>query len=504
MNLAITYSRANIGIHAPLVTVETHISNGLPSLNIVGLPETAVRESKDRVRSAILNSNFEFPLRRITVNLAPADLPKQGGRYDLPIALGILAASKQIPANRLMEFEFAAELALSGELRPINGILPFIMATRACHKNLVFSYQNVQEAELISDVALFPAKHLLDVCTHFLDKNLLIRHQPNKIPASNKIQTDLSQVRGQHHAKRAIEIAAAGNHGILLIGPPGVGKTLLSHCLPGILPPMSEPEALDLATIQSVAEIKISEDNWRIRPFRAPHHSASHVAIIGGGNPVQPGEISLAHHGVLFLDELPEFKRQALEALREPLESGTISISRANLKIQYPAKFQLVAAMNPCPCGYFGSTQTDCICSQEAIKKYQSRVSGPLLDRIDIHSELLPLPPATLTSSHTPPKDTSSFEVAKRVALAIERQLSRANKPNAFLNNKEIEKFSPLTTQDRLMLEKLILSKKMSARSYFKVLKIALTLADLEQSKITTIHLKEALSYRLFEKFKFR
>ena len=377
MTLAITRSRASIGIAAPSVIVETHISNGLPAFNLVGLPETVVKESKDRVRSAILNSHFEFPFRRITVNLGPADLPKHGGRYDLAIALGILAASKQIAAEKYDGYEFAGELALSGELRPISGILPFALHTKNAGRIFMLPNENVAEAALISGIQLIPATCLLDVCAHFLDKKALSFYLPKKYSPPSFSYQDLADVKGQHQAKRALEIAAAGQHSMLLIGPPGVGKTLLSHCLSGILPPMSEIEAVELAAIQSVAGKQLDAKSWCKRPFRAPHHSSSSYALVGGGNPPKPGEISLAHNGVLFLDELPEFKRQALEALREPLESGTISISRSNNQIQYPAKFQLITAMNPCPCGLFGNTQADCNCTPEAVKKYQARVSGP-------------------------------------------------------------------------------------------------------------------------------
>lgn len=502
MNLAITYSRASMGIDALTVTVETHISNGLPSLHIVGLPETVVKESKDRVRSAILNSHFEFPTSRITINLAPADLPKYGGRYDLPIALGILAASKQIPSDLLDQYEFAGELALSGELRPIRGILPLVIGTRLAQKSLILPEQNVTEAELISGINLFPAKHLLDVCSHFLRKSLLPKHDTPTLAFTTPSSHDLSGVQGQHHAKRALEIAAAGQHSLLLIGPPGAGKTLISHCLPSILPPMSEQEAIELAAIQSIAGITVKVENWRHRPFRAPHHSASSYALIGGGNPPLPGEISLAHHGVLFLDELPEFKRQALEALREPLESGIISISRANAKIQYPARFQFIAAMNPCPCGQYGSPSSHCNCSPDQIKRYQSRVSGPLLDRIDIQIELNPVSSLLLTTSAL---EEQSSKVLQRVNAARDIQATRSIKSNASYGSPEIDSYCRVGHDEKLLLEQCIQQRQMSARSYHKILKLARTIADLEQeTTIRSAHLKEAFSYRVFDKLKYR
>lgn len=501
MSLAITYSRASIGIMAPLVTVETHISNGLPRLNIVGLPETVVKESKDRVRSAIINSHFSFPSRRITVNLAPAELPKHGGRYDLAIALGILAASEQIPQQKLTNYEFAGELALTGELRQVPGMLPFALGTYKANNTLILPIENTNEAGLIHGIKLIPARSLLEVCGHLLEKNTINYYESKNQIGPSPTTADLKDVKGQHHAKRALEIAAAGQHSLLLVGPPGVGKTLLSHCLPGILPTMTEEEALELAAIHSIAGNDLITKSWRHRPFRSPHHSASSYALIGGGNPPKPGEISLAHNGVLFLDELPEFKRQALEALREPLESGTISLSRAAQQVQYPAKFQLIAAMNPCPCGHYGDQAVDCICPPESIKRYQAKISGPLLDRIDIQSELQQV--GTSILNHDDSEIESNQRVLQRVVQARTVQYERAGKPNGLLTSHEIKQFCLLATQEILFLEETIKRLHLSARSFHKILKLARTIADLEEhTTINKLHLKEALSFRYFDRMK--
>jgi magnesium chelatase family protein len=501
MSLAILYSRAQTGIDAPLVTVEVHLANGLPALSIVGLPELAVRESKDRVRGALLNSQFEFPARRITINLAPADLPKEGGRFDLPIALGILAASGQLPKERLQQYEFFGELALSGDLRPVTGVLPAALACKQAGRTLLLPQANVEEALLVSQLECFAADHLLKVCAHLTGARPLSPPPPIPTPPPTTECPDMRDVLGQPQARRALEVCAAGSHSLLYIGPPGTGKSMLASRLPGILPPMTEQEALESAAIRSVANNgALSLSNWRARPFRAPHHTASAVALVGGGSHPKPGEVSLAHQGVLFLDELPEFDRRVLEVLREPLENGHITISRASQQADYPARFQLIAAMNPCPCGHLGDGSDRCQCSLEQIRRYRSRISGPLLDRIDLHVEV-PRQPIRLGSEETQVKPESSSQVRERVVWARERQLCRQGKTNQALSGTEIDRFTPLDETGNALLQRAIEQLGLSLRAYHRIVKVARTIADLEGCEaIDPRHVSEAIGYRRLDR----
>ena len=485
---------------APAVAVEVHLANGLPSFTIVGLAETEVKESKDRVRAALQTAQFEFPARRITVNLAPADLPKESGRYDLPIALGILAASGQIPNTDLDNYEFAGELALTGELRPVRGALAMTSSIMAAptsqaapqKRAFILPQSSAAEAALVRGAIIYPANSLLVVCAH-LSGHTLLSQLDARIHTPKPDYPDFSEVKAQSQAKRALEIAAAGGHSVLLCGPPGTGKSMLASRFVGILPVMTEQEALDSAAILSLNGV-VALENWMRRPYRHPHHTASAVALVGGGSVPRPGEISLAHHGVLFLDELPEFDRKVLEVLREPLESGRIVISRAARQAEFPADFQLIAAMNPCPCGYLGHPNQSCRCTPDQIARYRGKLSGPLLDRIDLHIDVPALSEDELLKASV---SEHSQAIQARVEKARAKQMHRQGKANHLLNNPEIERHCAINKAGASLLKTAMARLSLSARAYHRILKVARSIADLaDQPHIQAGHLAEAIQYR--------
>ncbi len=501
MSFTTVLCRAQVGLQAPLVRIEAHLTGGLSQFAIVGLAETAVKESRGRVRAAILNAGFSFPQGRVTVNLAPADIPKEGGRFDLPIALGILAAARQLPVPPEVweRHEFYGELALSGSLRHFRGALPVTLAARADRRVLVVPRENRDEVTVVNDIEVATARHICEIVSHLSGAVTLELERVRATPGKGHRYPDLADVRGQYHARRALEIAAAGGHSLLLVGPPGTGKSMLAARLSGILPEISEEEALETAAIQSLSSAGFSREDWRIRPFRAPHHTASAAALVGGGSNPRPGEISLAHNGVLFLDELPEFRRQVLEVLRQPLESGHIVISRAARQAQFPCRFQLIAAMNPCPCGYRGDPDVTCYCGEAQIQRYRQRISGPLLDRIDLQIEV-PRVERALLRPDAPPGEGTRV-VRDRVLTARRVQARRGVRCNARLDESQVARHCMPDGDGEKLLDRAMERLALSARAYKRILRVARTIADLDNEQtIKSTHIGEAIGYRLLDR----
>nr|WP_318384933.1 YifB family Mg chelatase-like AAA ATPase [uncultured Enterobacter sp.] len=496
MTLSVIYTRAALGVTAPLITVEVHISNGLPGLTMVGLPETTVKEARDRVRSAIINSGYTFPAKKITINLAPADLPKEGGRYDLPIAIALLAASEQLTSTKLSQYELVGELALTGALRGVPGAISSAMEVISAGRKIIVAADNEAEVSLLGTSDCLVAEHLLEVCA-FLEGKSTLREPVASMTEEIKGEGCLSDVIGQEQGKRALEVTAAGGHNLLLIGPPGTGKTMLASRLNGLLPALSNREALESAAIISLLNAAVVRQQWRRRPFRSPHHSASLTAMVGGGSMPGPGEISLAHNGILFLDELPEFERRVLDALREPIESGQIHISRTRAKVTYPASFQLIAAMNPSPTGHYQGMHNRS--SPEQTLRYLGKLSGPFLDRFDLSLEI-PLPPPGLLRQ-TDNAGESSAVIRERVVAAQQRQYRRQQKLNNRLESSEMREICQLSAEDAQWLEETLTRLGLSIRAWQRLLKVARTIADLAgQETIARAHLQEALSYRAIDR----
>lgn len=494
MSLAVCLSRALAGVSAPEVAVEVHLANGLPAFTLVGLPDTEVKESRERVRAAIIQSGFDFPARRITVNLAPADLPKESGRFDLPIAVALLAADGQLPLDVLSGYELAGELGLGGELRPVRGALAMVAAARGSGRRFILPRSSAIEASLVQGVEIYAADSLGEVCAHLSGISLLERTVYPEGWQGQVVYPDLDEVKGQGLPKLALEVAAAGGHSLLMQGPPGTGKSMLAARLPGILPAMSQDEALESAAVQSLGSQGFDVRLWCVRPYRHPHHTASAVALVGGGSDPRPGEITLAHHGVLFLDELPEFDRKVLEVLREPLETGEIHISRAARQVCYPARFQLLAAMNPCPCGYLGHARRTCRCTPEQVLRYRGKLSGPLLDRFDLMVEVGSL---SLDELQTLPAGESTARVRERVDAARQCQWQRQGKSNASLQAAELALHCALSPVLQQQLNQLLEKLDLSARAYHRVLRVARTLADLGGSQeVSRQHILQAVQFR--------